>query len=83
MTTSQDQAKKTILNLIDIQIQETRTERNLAMCKVSTLRIKYLQTAVEQIKEQMEEAECELKVINIRAKALEEAELNINTGFGW
>lgn len=83
ITTSQALAKKQILDLINIQMDEMRTERNLAMCKVSSLRMKFIQTGIEEIKEQMEEAECDLRIINSRNKALEEALININNGFGW
>jgi uncharacterized coiled-coil DUF342 family protein len=76
-------AKQTILDLINAQINKVRAERNEAMSKVSSLRMEYIKTGIESIKEQMEDAECQLKVINIKAKALEEAELNIHNGFGW
>lgn len=86
ITTSQALAKKQILDLINVQMDEMRTERNLAMLKVSSLRMKFIQSEDKDLStlfRQTEDAEIELKMICLRSKALEEATLQINHGFGW
>ncbi len=83
ITTSQAIAKKQILDLINIQMDEMRTERNLAMLKVSSLRMKFIQSGDKDLTSQIEEAELELKIVRMKDKALEEAMIQIQHGFGW
>jgi len=83
ITNKQAIAKKKILDLINIRMDEMRTERNNAMSKVSSLRIKLIQTGDKDLAIQLEDAEMDLKIVRMKDKALEEAMIQVNNGFGW
>lgn len=83
ITEAQALAKKQILDLINIRMDEMRTERYNAMSKVSSLRMEFIKSGNKDLPRQIEDAEMELNFIRMKDKALEEAMIQINNGFGW